>query len=82
MNEQAKKNQEKTVTALVCFYGFSCCDASLRNEGCCFSVVGLPKLGSKHADNREATKGVAIASQQVFCWFWSKRILISVNPYL
>jgi len=22
---------------------------------CCFSVVGLPKLASKHADNREAT---------------------------
>ena len=61
-------------TALACFYGFSCCDASLRNEGCCFSVVGLPKLASKHADNREATKGAAIASQQVFCWFWSKII--------
>ena len=59
-------------TALACFYGFSCCDASLRHEGCCFSVVGLPKLASKHADTREATKGAAIASQQVFCWFWSK----------
>ena len=69
-------------TALACFYGFSCCDASLRNEGCCFSVVGLPKLASKHADNREATKGAAIASQQVFCWFWSKIIWMSVNPYL
>ena len=59
-------------TALACFYGFSCCDASLRHEGCCFSVVGLPKLASKHADTREATKGAAIESQQVFCWFWSK----------
>jgi len=76
MNQQNhdNQNQEKTFTALACFYGFSCCDASLRNEGCCFSVVGLPKLASKHADNREATKGAAIASQQVFCWFWSKRI--------
>ena len=69
-------------TALACFYGFSCCDASLRNEGCCFSVVVLPKLASKHADNRETTKGAAIASQQVFCWFWSKIIWMSVNPYL
>ena len=68
------KIRKRQVTALACFYGFSCCDASLRYEGCCFSVVGLPKLASKHADNSEATKGAAIASQQVFCWFWSKII--------
>ena len=78
----AWKSCHSADTALACFYGFSCCDASLRNEGCCFSVVGLPKLASKHADNREATKGAAIASQQGFCWFWSKRIWRSVNPYL
>ena len=76
------KIRKRHFTALACFYGFSCCDASLRHEGCCFSVVGLPKLASKHADNREATKGAAIASQQVFCWFWSKIIWMSVNPYL
>ena len=78
----AWKSCHSADTALACFYGFSCCDASLRHEGCCFSVVGLPKLASKHADNREATKGAAIASQQVFCWFWSKIIWMSVNPYL
>ena len=54
------KIRKRHFIALACFYGFSCCDASLRHEGCCFSVVGLPKLASKHADNREATKGAAI----------------------
>ena len=53
-----------TATALACFEGFSCCDASLRHEGCFFSGVGLPKLASEHADPEEETKGATLASQQ------------------
>ena len=34
-------------TSPVCFEGFACCDASLRNEGCFFSGDGLPKLASE-----------------------------------
>ena len=52
-----------------CFQGFSCCDASLRHEGCFFSAAGLPKLASEQAGYGEETTGVALASQQGFYWF-------------
>ncbi len=43
-----------------CFQGFSCCDASLRHEGCFFPVAGLPKLASEQAGYGEETTGVAL----------------------
>ena len=46
------------------FQGFSCCDASLRNEGCF-----LPKLASGQGGAEEETKGAALASQQGFYLF-------------
>jgi len=48
------------------FQGFSCCDASLRNEGCFFSSFGLPKFASEQAGAGEETTGAALASQQGF----------------
>ena len=58
-----------TRIAPACFHGFSCCDASLRHEGCFFSVAGLPKFASEQAGYGEETTGVALASQQGFYWF-------------
>ena len=55
--------------ASACFQGFSCCDASLRNEGCFFFGSGLPKLASGQGGAEEETKGVALASQQGFYLF-------------
>jgi hypothetical protein len=52
-----------------CIQGFSCCDASLRNEGCFFFGSGLPKLASGQGGAEEETKGVALASQQGFYLF-------------
>ena len=51
------------------FQGFSCCDASLRNEGCFFFGSGLPKLASGQGGAEEETKGAALASQQGFYLF-------------
>ena len=51
------------------FQGFSCCDASLRNEGCFFFGSGLPKLASEQGGAEEETKGAALASQQGFYLF-------------
>ena len=59
--------------ASACFQGFSCCDASLRDEGCFFSGSGLPKLASEQAGGGEETMGAALASQQGFYWFWSRK---------
>ena len=58
-----------TGAAPACFHGFSCCDASLRHEGCFFSVAGLSKFTSEQAGYGEETTGVALASQQGFYWF-------------
>ena len=40
--------------------------ASLRHEGCFFSVAGLPKLASEQAGNGEETMGTALASASGF----------------
>ena len=55
--------------ASACFQGFSCCDASLRNEGCFFFGSGSPKLASGQGGAEEETMGVALASQQGFYLF-------------
>ena len=54
------------------FSRFSCCDASLRHEGCFFSGADLPKLASKQDGTGEETKGASLASQQGFYLFLSK----------
>ena len=59
------------------FQGFSCCDASLRNEGCFFFGSGLPKLASGQGGAEEETKGAALASQQGFYLF----LLLLYNIY-
>ena len=51
------------------FQGFSCCEASLRNEGCFFFDSGSPKLASGQGGAEEETKGAALASQQGFYLF-------------
>jgi len=51
------------------FQSFSCCDASLRYEGCFFFGSGSPKLASEQGGSEEETKGVALASQQGFYLF-------------
>ena len=66
-------------TALACFYGFPCCDASLRYEGCFFSGAGLPKLASKQAGTEEETKGAALASQQGVFFVFVKEICSAVH---
>ena len=50
--------------------------ASLRNEGCFFSVVGLPKLASKQTDDGEETNCAAIAIARGFFGFCQKRLCI------
>ncbi|WP_288919462.1 hypothetical protein [uncultured Prevotella sp.] len=50
--------------------------ASLRNEGCFFSVVGLPKLASEQTDDGEETNGAAIAIARGFFGFCQKRLCI------
>ena len=54
-----------------CFQGFSCCDASQRNEGGLSSVLALPKLASEQGEDGAETEGAA-ASQQGFYRFWLK----------
>ena len=64
MSDEPQKflNPHFSLFASACFQGFSCCDASLRNEGCFFFGSGLPKLASEQGRAEEETMGVALAS--------------------
>jgi hypothetical protein len=68
-----RKERRGGFTAPACFYGFPCCDASLRNEGGFFYGVSLPKLASEQAGTEEETKGAALASQQEVFLVFVKR---------
>ncbi|MDY6265934.1 hypothetical protein [Prevotella lacticifex] len=46
--------------------------ASLRHEGCFFSVAGLPKLASEQGGDGEETMGEALANASGFIWFLSE----------
>ncbi|WP_224168475.1 hypothetical protein [Prevotella lacticifex] len=51
--------------------------ASLRHEGCFFSVAGLPKLASEQACDGEETMGEALANASGYIRFLSQE---SPNP--
>ena len=79
--KNTKRHEEKrgVFTAPACFYGFPCCDASLRNEGCFFSGVSLPKLASEQVGTGEETKGAALASQQEVFMVFVKGIFVLLS---
>jgi hypothetical protein len=80
LSEECKVSKEvESFTALACFYGFPCCDASLRYEGCFFSGAGLPKLASEQASTEEETKGAALASQQGVFFVFVKEICSALH---
>jgi len=78
-NAKLVKKRKRHFTSLACFYGFPCCDASLRYEGCFFSGAGLPKLASEQAGTEEETKGAALASQQGVFFVFVKEICSALH---
>ena len=67
---ETKKNLENRLSRYILrhqrFCRFFLVVASLRHEGCFFSVVGLPKLASEQVDNGEGTMGTAHCKHKRF----------------
>ncbi|WP_224168463.1 hypothetical protein [Prevotella lacticifex] len=53
--------------------------ASLRHEGCFFSIAGLPKLASEQVGDGEETMGEALASASGFICFFSEENALSCH---